>query len=309
MKAIALDKYGSADELHVTELPEPKVTLDEVLVRVRAAAVNPVDWKIAAGHLDPVLETRFPLVPGWDVAGVVERTGLDAGEFSVGDEVFGYVRKDWAQQGTYAELVSANVRLLARKPRTLSWEETAGLPLSGLTALQSVRRVRLSEGETVLIHAAAGGVGTFAVQLAVDLGARVIGTASEAKHEYLRSLGAEPVTYGDGLADRVRALAPDGIDAALDFGGDDAVRLSTGLLNAHEHRSRIASVVDTEAERKGAHYVWVRPDAAGLTTLADLADAGQLRVPIERTLPLEEAAEAWRLSQTGRASGKIVLTV
>ncbi|MFJ8196865.1 NADP-dependent oxidoreductase [Streptomyces sp. NPDC096152] len=306
MKAITLDKYGSPDDLRLTDGPDPKVAPAEVLIRVKAAGVNPVDWKLAAGYLDPIMEVRFPLISGWDVAGVVERVGLDAGEFAVGDEVFGYVRKDWAQNGTYAELVSAPVRTLARKPAALTWEQSAGVPLAGLTAHQTIKRVGLRAGETLLVHAAAGGVGSLAVQIAVALGARVIGTASERNHAFLRELGAEPVTYGDGLADRVRQLAPEGVDAALDFVGEGAVDVSQQLL---KNRERVASITEAEVEEKGGHFVWVRPNAADLADLAELADARKLTVHVEHALPLAEAAEAWRLSQAGHTRGKIVLTI
>ncbi|HEV7627846.1 MAG TPA: NADP-dependent oxidoreductase [Streptomyces sp.] len=306
MKAIALEKYGTPDDLSLVELPEPKVAPGEVLVRVKAAGVNPVDWKLAAGGLDPVMEAGFPMIPGWDVAGVVERTGFDAGEFTAGDEVYGYVRKDWAQNGAYAELVSAPVRTLAKKPASLSWTEAAGVPLAGLTAYQALKRVAAGAGDTVLIHAAAGGVGSFGVQIAIVLGARVIGTASERNHEFLRALGAEPVTYGDGLADRVRQLAPQGVDAALDFVGAGAVDVSLSLV---ERADRVASVAEGEVSEKGGHYVWVRPDASDLAFLAQLADTGKLTVHVDQALPLAEAAQAWRLSQAGRTRGKIVLTV
>ncbi|MGH3310690.1 MAG: NADP-dependent oxidoreductase, partial [Streptomyces sp.] len=160
MKAITLQQYDGPDALEVTEQPEPKVGPDQVLVRVRAAGVNPVDWKVAAGYLDQIQEVSFPLVPGWDVSGVVERTGADAGEFAVGDEVMGYVRKDEVRHGTYAELVAAPVRTLARKPASLDWQQAAGLPLAGLTAYQSLQRLGVGAGDTVLIHAASGGVGS-----------------------------------------------------------------------------------------------------------------------------------------------------
>jgi NADPH:quinone reductase-like Zn-dependent oxidoreductase len=307
MKAIALDAYGSPEDLRLVELPDPKVAPGEVLVRVRAAGVNPVDWKLAAGLLDPVMEAGFPLISGWDVAGVVERTGFDATEFAPGDEVFGYVRKDWAQNGTYAELVSAPVRTIARKPRSLDWAQAAGVPLAGLTAYQSIERLGIGAGDTVLVHAAAGGVGSFGVQIAAARGARVIGTASERNHDFLRSLGAEPVAYGEGLADRVRELAPEGIDAALDFVGEGAVAQSLPLLR---RPGRIASVTDGQAVlAAGGHFVWVRPSSADLAALAELADAGKLTVHVDAALPLAEAAEAWRLSRSGRTRGKIVLTV
>ncbi|MFE9257607.1 NADP-dependent oxidoreductase [Streptomyces sp. NPDC006879] len=305
MKAITLHAHGTADDLKLTEVPDPKVGPGEVLVRVRAAGVNPVDWKLAAGYLDPFLETRFPYVPGWDVAGVVEALGPDTFDYAVGDEVYGYVRKDWVQLGGYAELVSAEVRLLARKPRTLGFEEAAALPLAGLTAHQSLQRVGVRAGESVLVHSAAGGVGSLAVQIALAHGAHVIGTAGEHHHDFLRALGAQPVRYGDKWADRVRALAPEGVDAALDLHGENAVEVLQQLVR---DRTRVVSIADQEAAAKGAHQLWVRPDHQGLTHLTELAESGRLSVRVARTLPLAEAAQAWRLSASGRLPGKIVLT-
>ncbi|WP_418955284.1 NADP-dependent oxidoreductase [Streptomyces tritici] len=307
MKAITYDAYGTTGILKLVERPEPKVAPGEVLVRVKAAGVNPVDWKLAAGYLDPVFEVRYPVVPGWDVAGVVEAVGPDTHEFAVGDEVFGYVRKEWVELGTYAEFVSAPVRTLAHKPRALSFEQAAGVPLAGLTAYQSLTRLNVSAGETVVIHAAAGGTGSLGVQTAVALGARVIGTAGEHNHDFLRGLGAEPVTYGDGMADRIRALAPEGVDAALDFhGGPGAVET---LRSVVRQQDRVLTIADPEAAAKGVPFLWVRPDTADLAHLAALADAGKLTVDIAHALPLAEAERAWELSASGRTRGKIVLTV
>lgn len=306
MKAIIANSYGEPGTLELGELPEPKVGPDQVLIRVKAAGVNPVDWKVLAGYLDPIMYAHFPLVPGWDVAGVIEKLGEDVPEYQVGDEVVGYVRRDEVQHGTYAEYVAAPVRTLARKPASLSWQQAAGLPLAGLTAYQSLKRVGLAAGETVLVHGASGGVGSLAVQIAVAQGARVIGTASERNHDFLRSLGAEPVTYGDGLAERVRALSPEGVDAAVDFVGSGVIDVSQELLG---DRTRVASIADGEVRAKGGHVVWVRPDTADLTALGELADAGKLTVPVDTVLPLAEAAEALTLSQKGRARGKIVLDV
>lgn len=301
---MALQQYGSLDDLDLVDLPDPKVAPGEVLIRVRAAGVNPVDWKLAAGGLDPVMEVGFPLIPGWDVAGVVEAVGFDAGEYSVGDEVYGYVRKDWAKNGAYAELVSAHVRMIAPKPGSLSWQEAAGVPLAGLTALQSLKRASVGPEDTVLVHAASGGVGAFGVQIAVALGARVIGTASERNHDYLRALGAEPVTYGEGLVDRVRGIAPEGVDAVLDFVGGGVASLP---VTADRHR--VVSIADADVLADGGQYVWARPDHEGLVELSRLADTGALSVHVDREFPLAEAAEAWRLNQAGRTRGKIVLTV
>ncbi|WP_028045955.1 NADP-dependent oxidoreductase [Cellulomonas sp. URHE0023] len=307
MRAITYSRYGDADVLELTELPTPKVGPDSVLVRVRAASVNPVDWKVRAGYLDAVMDVVFPTVPGWDVAGVVERVGLDTPELKVGDEVYGYVRRDWVQGGTFAELVAAPVRTLARKPASLSFEEAAAVPLAGLTAYQAIRRAGVRSGQTVLVQAAAGGVGAFAVQIARSLGARVIGTASERNHEHLRGLGAEPVAYGEGLVERVRALAPQGVDVLLDFGGDDLVATARGVLAAD---GVVASIVDAAArDELGGHYVWVRPSTEDLDALTALLDAGTVTVDVAEVFELADAADAHRASQTGHVRGKVVVRV
>ncbi|MFD0373938.1 NADP-dependent oxidoreductase [Streptomyces sp. NPDC127112] len=306
MKAITYSSYGTPTALELVDVPEPKVGPGEVLVRVRAAGVNPVDWKLAAGFLGHVLEVRHPVIPGWDVAGVVEAVGPDTDDYAVGDEVYGYVRKEWVQLGTYAELVSAPVRTLARKPATLTFEEAAGLPLAGLTSYQAVTRGGVSAGQTVVIHSAAGGVGSLGVQIAVALGARVIGTASARNHDYLRSLGAEPVLYGDGVAERVAALAPEGVDVGLDFYGEGGVELLQSIVRPG---GPVISVADNDAGDKGAKHIWARSSATDLTTLAELADTGRITVKVGHVLPLAEAGRAWELSAAGQARGKIVLTV
>ncbi|MFD0025140.1 NADP-dependent oxidoreductase [Streptomyces sp. NPDC058382] len=307
MKAISYSRYGGADVMEYGERPDPRVGPDAVLVKVRAAAVNPVDRKAREGLLDAALEAVFPVIPGWDVSGVVVQPGIAVEEFEVGDEVIGYVREDFLSRGTFAEYVAAPVRTLARKPLSLSFEEAAGLPLAGLTAYQVLHRsLRIREGDTVLVHAAAGGVGSFAVQLARHAGCRVIGTASAHNHDHLRQLGAEPVEYGDGLADRLRALAPEGIDAAFDTVGGDALRVSAETLAPD---GRLTSIADDEVFSYGGKYAFVRPDATDLAHLAELAERGIITVHVDRVLPLAEAAEAHRLNERGRTRGKIVVTV
>ncbi|GHB10941.1 NADP-dependent oxidoreductase [Streptomyces chryseus] len=307
MKAIIYRTYGAPDVLEYADVPNPKLGPDAVLVRVRAAAVNPVDWKIQAGYLDSALDAVFPVVPGWDVAGVVEQVGVGVTEFAPGDEVMGYVREDFVSRGTFAEYVAAPVRTLARKPAALTFEQAAGLPLAGLTAYQALTGpLNVGEGDTLLVHAAAGGVGSLAVQIARALGVRVIGTASERNHDFLRSLGAEPVTYGDGLADRVRALAPGGVDAVLDLVGGDALKISPELLAPG---GRLASIADGAVVGLGGTYVFVRPDAADLTALAELAERGALAVEVAAVFPLEQAADAMRLSMEGHTRGKIAISV
>jgi NADPH:quinone reductase-like Zn-dependent oxidoreductase len=308
VKAIVMNQFGGPDVLKLaTDVPEPKVGPDSVLVRVKAAGVNPVDWKIREGKLDALLQTDFPAIPGWDLAGVVERTGPAVSEFCPGDEVVGYVREDHVGRGTYAELVAAPVRTLGRKPSRLSWAEAAGLPLAGLTAYQALAKALGVNGDdTVLIHAASGGVGAFAVQIAVAKGARVIGTGSPASHDHLRELGAEPVAYGDGLVDDVRRLAPGGVSAALDLVGGEALKVTPELLTPN---GRWASIVDPSVTERGGRYVFVRPDTNDLAALATLVDDGRLNVPVAQVFPLAEAANAQRLSAEGHSRGKIVLEI
>ena len=307
MKAITIASYGGPDRLELTEQPDPVVGPDYVLVRVRATSVNPVDYKIREGYLQGAFPSHLPMILGWDVAGVVEQVGPAVTEYVPGDEVIGYVRKDTLEHGTYAELVAAHVRHLALRPTSVSFEQAGALPLAGLTAWQSVDLAAVGEGDTVLVHAAAGGVGSFAVQIAAARGARVLGTASERNHEYLRSLGAEPVTYREGLVDRVRALVPDGVDAVLDYVGGESLESSAKLVRNPE---RIVSVVDAvTVQRIGGQYAFVRPDPRHLAELATMVDDGALRIELAQTFPLAQAADAQRLVEDGHVRGKVAISV
>jgi NADPH2:quinone reductase len=305
MKAIAYDRFGSSDVLALQELPDPHPGSDSVLVQVKAASLNPVDYKAREGYLQGVIDTVFPAVPGWDVAGVIVKAGLDTPEFEVGDEILAYARKDVISGGTVAELVEVPVRTAARKPEGLSFEDAAALPLAGLTALQTVRRAGVSAGSTVLIHAAAGGVGSYATQLAVLAGARVVGTASEGNHEYLRSLGAEPVAYGEGLVEAARGLAPEGFGHILDFVGNGAQDTVPQLLRAG---GTVASITDPAArDEYGGHYIWVRPNPEDLAELAQLAADGRLKVEVADVVELAQAADAYRTLEGGHVRGKLVV--
>jgi len=305
VRAAFYTEYGDPEVLQVGDRPTPRVAAGEVLVRVRSASVNPVDWKIMSGGLDALMDTVFPVVPGWDVAGVVEQVGFDTPELAVGDEVIAYARKDYVHGGTFAELVTVPVRAVAHKPAALDWDAAAGLPLAGLTAQRTLARLGVADGDTVLVHAAAGGVGALAVQVARSLGARVIGTASAGNHDFVASLGGEPVDYGPGVVERVRALAPDGVDAVADFVGG-VLDVTTAVLR---DGGRHASVADGSVAAAGGDYVWVRPDGSGLAALADLADAGRLTVPVAQTFALADTADAFRLSMKGHTRGKIAVRV
>jgi NADPH2:quinone reductase len=307
MKAVTYSEFGGAEVLHVVDRPEPHVGPDTVLVKVVAAGLNPVDYKIREGYLEGLLDTTLPAVPGWDVAGVVVKPGLDTPELAVGDEVLAYVRKDTVSDGTLAEYVAVPVRTAAKKPAGLSFDEAAALPLAGLTALQTIRRAGVTEGQTVLVHAAAGGVGSIAVQLAVHAGARVVGTASPRNHDFLRELGAEPVAYGDGLVAAAREVAPDGFDVILDYVGGQAIDTAAELLRPG---GTVVSITDARArDELGGHYVWVRPDPEGLAELADLVARGTVRVEVAETFDLDHAADAYRALETGHTRGKIVVRV
>lgn len=304
MKAMSYAQYGGTEVLEQTERPTPKVAPGAVLIRVKAAGVNPVDWKIMSGGLDPYMDLNFPVTPGWDVAGVVEAVGFDTPDFKVGDEVYSYGRRDTVQGGSFAEFIALPATIVAHKPASLSWEQAAALPLTSLTAKRTLDALNLSSGQTLLIHNGSGGVGRTAIQLAAHAGIRVIATASPANHERLRELGAEPVEYGDGLVERVRALAPEGVDAVADFAGNT---LET-TLEVLKHGGRHASIADWTVLQHGGQYIWVRPDAQGLNELGALVDAGILTIDVAASYPMEEAARAFEANMAGHGGGKIVLT-
>jgi NADPH:quinone reductase-like Zn-dependent oxidoreductase len=315
VRAVGILEFGGRDRLEVLDVPEPKVGADVVRIRVRATGVNPVDWKIREGRLEPAWPHFFPVVPGWDVAGVVERVGPAVRTVAPGDEVFAYCRKHFVGEGAYAELVTVPETSVARKPGALDFEHAGAVPLCALTAYQALfLGAGLTAGETVLVQAAAGGVGSFAVQLAADAGADVIGTASERNHEYVLGLGAvEVVDYTErDVVAAVREIAPDGVDVVLDSLGGDALR---GIVAAVRDGGRIVSIAQPPTDelfrQRGieAVYVFVRPDAEELAELAEMFDDDRLTVHLDEVLPLEEAARAHELSEGGHVRGKLVLTV
>jgi NADPH:quinone reductase-like Zn-dependent oxidoreductase len=306
MRGIAYDRFGGEDVLRLRDdLPDPPVGPDTVLVRVHAAGVNPVDLTIRAGSLAGAYPHHFPITPGWDVAGVVETVGPAVVHFAPGDEVFGYVRRDDVQWGTTAELVPAPQRCLAHKPQSLSFAEAGALPLAGLTAYQALTEaLDVGEGDRVLVHRAAGGVGFNAVQIAVALGAHVIGTASPKNHGFLRDAGAAEVL--DYSAGPISEQLSEPVDAVLDLVGGETLADAPKQV---KDPARIASVVDPSVLDLGGRYVFVRPEQHDLEELGRMADDGQLRVPIARAFPLEQTAEAQRLVAGGHVRGKVVVTL
>jgi NADPH:quinone reductase-like Zn-dependent oxidoreductase len=310
MRAAIYDQYGGPEVLEVREVEDPPVGPDTVLVRARATSINPVDWKIREGYLQGAYPHHLPIIPGWDVAGVVEQVG-PAVRTAVrpGDEVFGYVRRDDVALGTAAELVAAPERTIATKPSTLCFEEAAALPLAGLTAYQSlVEALVLKPGERVLVHAASGGVGHLAVQIAVAIGAEVIGTAGSDNLDYVRGLGAaHALDYSAAPISQQLESVGGPVDAVLDLIGGDALQDAPHQV---EGGTRIASIIEADTVLElGGRYVFVRPDRGGLDALSTLADDGRLCVNIAETFELEKIAEAHRLSQDGHPRGKIAVRI
>ena len=309
MRAATQHSLGGPEVLEVVDLPRPQPQTNEVLVRVRAAGLNPTDWKHRAAG-------RFlgqpPFVLGWDVSGVVEAVGVGVARFAVGDEVFGMLSYPYGH-GSHAEYVAAPARVFAKKPAGLDHVEAAALPLVSLTAWQMlIEYAQLTPGQRVFVHAAAGGVGHVAVQIAKAHGAHVIGTASGKKHDLLRRLGADEMI--DYRTEDFTETATD-IDVVLDtLGGDTAMRSLRTLAPGGIAVSTVPVGPDdftTEATRLGVRALRMLVDSshADLTAIAGLVDAGRLRPEIAATFPLEEIAAAHRLGETGRTTGKIVVTM
>jgi NADPH:quinone reductase-like Zn-dependent oxidoreductase len=313
MRAIGEDKLGGPVAL--IDLPTPKVGADEVLIRVRAAGVNPFDWRVADGELRDEREHRFPLILGFDAAGVVERVGANVTELAEGDEVYGYLFKPVMGEGTYAEYVGAPAAIVARKPESVGFAEAAALPTPGLTAMALVGAVDPRKGDSVLIVGATGGVGSYAIQLAAKRGARVIATARRTNEAFARELGATEVvdhTRGD-LVEAVRAAHPGGIEVIIDLvSNSEALSRIAGLVREGGRLASSVYAADVEElARRGveATNIGVHPDARQLNELSRLVDAGELSVRLERALPLEKAPEALEESRTGHVRGKVVLLV
>ncbi|MFJ9808728.1 NADP-dependent oxidoreductase [Streptomyces sp. NPDC101158] len=306
MRAVVVEQWGGPENLVEREVERPEPGLNEVLVRVHAAGVNPVDWKTRAGGA--LIEWGEVPAVGWDVSGTVEAVGPGVGIFRPGDEVFGMPLFP-RQAGGYAEYVVAPARHLARKPASLSHVEAAALPLAALTAWQAlVDAADVRPGERVLVHAAAGGVGHFAVQIAKARGAYVIGTASAAKHDLVRQLGADEVV--DYREERFEDVVSD-VDVVLDgLGGETAVR-SLKVLRPGGRLVTLPGPDDVPAAHDEVRALWVlvEPDHLGLREIAALVDRGALRPVVETVLPLAEAAKAHEIGERGRTTGKIVLSV
>lgn len=299
MRAVQYSRFGGPEVLEVGDTPEPHAGPGRVRIRVAAAAVNPYDHKVRSGMFAGGREPDRPRIPGAEAAGVVDEVGGGVAGTRVGDAVFGLATGGAAAQ--YAVLTH-----WAAKPGNISFEEAAGLTVAPETAERALRLLELSDGETLLVHGAAGGVGQAALQLARLRGAGVIGTASERNHDLLRSLGAVPTTYGPGLPARVADLAPAGVDAVLDAAGtslDELLEIAGGP-------GRVVSIANYSAGDRGVRVTTGGGDEAAFDVLpwiAELAARGEFRLRVSAAFPAGRAAEAHRLSESRSAAGKIVL--
>ena len=315
MKAIAINDFGGQDKLQLMDLPLPEIRPGEILVKVRAAGVNPVDWKIRQGYLKDLFTHQFPVILGWDAAGVVKKVGNDVTRFKQGDEIFAYCRKPIVHGGAYAEYIALEEEHAAIKPKNVSFQEAASIPLAALTAYQSLfDAAKLQPGETILIHAAAGGVGGFGVQLAKDHGAVVWATASGVNKKYVQDLGAsEVVDYTQGnFGEAVFSKHPDGVDVVFDCLGGEVLQKSAAVV---KKGGRLITIVDdpTGLARSDIHkeFVFVAPNSAQLTELARMVEQGRLKTTLSQVFPfgLEEARKAHELSESGHTRGKMVLVL
>jgi NADPH:quinone reductase-like Zn-dependent oxidoreductase len=300
MKGIQYSEFGGPEVLQLVDLPDPHPAAGQVRVAVRAVGVNPVDWKMRSG----MMGGELPQMTGREVAGVVDELGDGVTDVARGDEVFGFA----AGGGGAAEL--ALLTHFAPIPPSLDFAQAASLPVAVETAVRTLDLLGVGAGSTVVVNGAAGAVGSAAVQIARARGARVIGTASPNNHEYLRSLGAEPTTYGEGLVSRVRELAPEGVNGALDAAGGGALPALVELVGDPE---RVVAIADyAGAQETGARFsggMGAGRAVHALREIGELIETGRFSLPVEQTFPLDQAGEAQRRSEAGHVRGKLVLLV
>ncbi|HVK03530.1 MAG TPA: NADP-dependent oxidoreductase [Armatimonadaceae bacterium] len=308
MKAVRIHEFGGPEVLVYEDAPKPVAGPGEALIRVRGAGINPVDWKVREGWTESIWPHQLPLILGWDVAGVIEAVGAGVSNVKPGDEV--YADTNILKDGAYAEYVLVEAKVVALKPKSLSFVEAASLPIAALTAWQALfDAAGLQPGQTVLIHAAAGGVGSLGVQFAKWKGARVIGTASARNHAFLKELGADELI--DYTAERFEDSVKD-VDVVFDTVGKEVMQRSWQTLKPGGYLVGIVNDPDTEQAKKygvRASHIFGLPRADDLTAIAELIDAGTVRPVVSETLPLSEARRAHEESQGGHVRGKIVLEV
>jgi len=303
MKAVRFDKYGGIDVLNIADIPQPTAGKGQVLVRVEAAGINPGEAAIREGKLEQMYHTNFPCGEGADFAGVIDAIGEGVTTFAKGDEVIGFSN----DRSSHAEFLVVPEAQIILKPATVSWAEGGSLFVAGSTAYAAIKAVKLEKGDTVVISGAAGGVGSVAVQLAKHTGAKVIGIAGKANHQWLKDHGTIPVSYGNDMEAEIKKAAGGKVDAFIDLFGQGYVELAIRLGIAPE---RINTIIDFEAVKK--HHVKAdgsakAATAAVLTELAQLMEKGDLKIPIAKRYPLSEVREAYKEIEQRHTHGKIVL--
>ncbi len=304
VKAFGYNSNGGPDVQEFLDLEMPNPMAGEVLVEVRSAGVNPVDWKIRSGKYGAASADDLPAVLGREVSGVVRDVGKDVDGFAANDEVFGSVAPG---SGGYAEYTLVTANATAHKPPQVSFDDAATLPVAAATAYDGVTQLGLKEGQTLLINGIGGGVGVAAAQIARDANINVIGTASEDKRELVESLGATLVPYGDGVADRIRQLLPDGVDAILDLAGGEGLRAMADLV---ADRNKLISAGDAATVGDlGGHMIERDRTSRVLEIVGALVADGKLDPHVEDVRPLDEAADAIAAVEAGHAKGKVVIRV
>ena len=315
MKAVTIENFGGTKQLRVSQVQTPLPLDNEVQIAVENAAVNPVDWKICDGMLKNAMPHEFPIILGWDAAGVVTAVGKNVKNFKVGDPVFAYCRKSKVKWGTFAEYVCVDEKQVAMKPKALNFAQASSIPLGGLTAWQALFDIgKLKKGEVVLVHGGSGGVGSIAIQLAKNAGARVITTSSTKNHTYVKSLGADTVIdyTQENFVDTVKKAYPEGIDIVIDTIGGSTCQLSMSLLKSN---GRLVSLVEKFDPSKKwpnnirCYSMFVEPNGSELQKISDMFSQGKLKAPTIQEMTLEEAAVALEKNRSGHTCGKIVLKV
>lgn len=315
MKAVIIDKFGTADDLYISDVPLPEPDSGEVRIKIHYAGVNPVDWKLCAGILKDKLTHEFPFIPGWDAAGTIDAVGEDVTSFKVGDPIYAYCRKPIVHSGTYAEYICFRAEDVAPKPQTLTFAEAAAIPLVALTAWQGLfDKAHLKTGDKVLIHAGAGGVGGMAIQFAKYVGAEVITTASKKNHRYVTELGADWVIdyREEDFASKVHEIFPSGVDIVFDcVGGETQVK----SFECMRKGGSLICIVNAPDKKLLAdyqvipQYLFVEPNGEELRQIGDLIDEGIVRPPIIQEMNISEVKEAHSLQKEGHVAGKLVLEI